>query len=105
LRQHLTEIREIACEAVLQIVDTLQYAVGEAHAVDLLSQWEGFRRFCDNALGVEPLVLFRALGLENGDPSEELRSAYPHAAANDAEVTRWAAQWARGWDRRFMLRR
>jgi hypothetical protein len=60
--------------------------VGEADAVELLSQWEGFARFCREALRVEPLVLLLALGLGHGDPAAEVRAAYPDAAVDEAEV-------------------
>jgi hypothetical protein len=79
-------------------------AVGEADAVELLSQWEGFARFCREALRVEPLVLLLALGLGHGDPAAEVRAAYPDAAVDEAEVARWSVQWARGWERRFAVR-
>ena len=42
----LKEVREISAEGVRKVAETLQYAVGEAHATEVLSQWEGYGRFC-----------------------------------------------------------
>ena len=39
------------------MAETLQYAVGDAHAAEVLSQWEGFGRFCCKHLGLEPLAV------------------------------------------------
>jgi hypothetical protein len=86
---------------VREVADTLHYAVGEADAAELLSQWEGFTRFCRDALRIEPLVLLRALGLGHGDPAVEVRAAFPDAAVDEAEVSRWSVQWTHGWARRF----
>ena len=101
LEEPLREIRAVAEEALLQVADTLQYAVGKAYAVDLLSQWDGFHRFCQDNLGIDPVVLLRALGLEQGDPAAEVRNTYTSATADGTEITRWTAEWSRTWQRRF----
>jgi hypothetical protein len=101
LQEQLAEIREVAAEVVGDVADTLHHTVGEADAVDLLSQWEGFVRFCQDNLGIVPLVLLRALALEQSDPAAEVRAAHPSAKATETEIRRWLAQWTRGWERRF----
>jgi hypothetical protein len=105
LQQELAEIRDVAAEVVREVAGTLHHAVGEADTAELLSQWEGFTRFCRDALHVEPLVLLRALGLGHSDPAAEVRAAYPDAAVDEAEIARWSEQWTRGWERRFAVRR
>jgi hypothetical protein len=101
LKEPLREIRAVANEAALQVADTLQHVVAEAYAVDLLSQWEGFHRFCQDYFGIDPLMLLRAFGLEQDDPAEELRAAFPKAAADEAVSTTFRVQWGRSWRRRF----
>jgi hypothetical protein len=66
---------------------------------DTLSPHERF------VLMIEAMVLLRALGLGHSDPAVEVRAAYPDAAVDEAEAVRWAAQWTRGWERRFAVRR
>ena len=38
---------------MLKVAETLKYAIGEANAAEILSQWEGFSRFCREVLRVE----------------------------------------------------
>jgi hypothetical protein len=54
VQEQLDEIRSAAEEVVGQVADWLCYSVGQADAVDLLSQWEGFGRFTRSRLGLEP---------------------------------------------------
>jgi hypothetical protein len=63
--------------------------------------WDGFGRFCREALEMEPLTLVRAYGLQRDDPAAEVLAIYPDAKPDEAEAGRWAEQWCRGWDRRF----
>jgi len=42
-----------------------------------------------------------AFALGGGDPQAEVRTACPAAAADEADVARWASEWARTWRRRF----
>ena len=46
LRCQMDDIKSLVPDAMEGVADTLQYAVGEAYAADVLSQWEGFGRFC-----------------------------------------------------------
>jgi len=101
LGQQLNELREVAREGMRKLADTLKYAAGVVHAADLLSQWEGFGRFCRDELGVEPLTLLGAFGLGHDDPAAEVLSAYPDAKADEAAAVRWAENWAQLWRRRF----
>jgi hypothetical protein len=98
LGQQMSDLRELSGDAVGKVAETLQYAVGEADAVDLLSQWEGFGRFCRERLALEPLTVTAAFGLGRDDPAAGLAAAFPDARLDEAEAARWAAQWARGWD-------
>ena len=60
LKEQLKEAREISAKGVSKVAETLQYAVGYAHAAEVLSsQWEGFGRFCRNSLGLEPMAVRR----------------------------------------------
>jgi hypothetical protein len=52
-------------------------------------------------LAMEPLTLVRAYGLQREHPADEVLRIYPDALVDEAEVARWAAQWCRGWGRRF----
>jgi hypothetical protein len=84
-----------------RVADWLCYSVGQADAVDLLSQWEGFGRFTRSRLGVEPHAAVAAFGLGNVDEHAEMTAACSGAKPNDDDVAYWAQQWSRGWDRRF----
>jgi hypothetical protein len=95
-----SEINAVAEEVLRQLADTLYSAVAAADGVEVLSQWEGFTRFCRDAVGAEPQSLLRGFGLEAGDPVAQVRSA-GNVAADETDVARWSAQWARGWTRRF----
>jgi hypothetical protein len=97
------EIRNAAEEVVQKLADTLYTAVGESDAVVLLSQWEGFGRFCRETLGIEPVSALTAFGTQTPDPPAELLAAFPDAVADEAEATRSAAEWSRSWGRRFGL--
>ena len=101
LREQLREVREISELGVLRVAETLKYAIGEAHAVEVLSQWEGFGRFCRESLGVEPLALMAALDLGREDPAAEVLAAYPDAKLDEATAAHWAENWRRNWERRF----
>jgi hypothetical protein len=101
LREQLRELRAIATESVLRVAETLKYAIGEVHAVEVLSQWEGYGRFCRRHLGVEALRVISAFRLGNEDPAAEVLAAYPDAAIDEATAAQWEANWAREWERRF----
>ena len=90
-----------AAEAMAEVADTPKDAVGEAFAADLLSQWEGFGRFCREVLVLEPLTLLGALGLRQVDPSVEVLASSPEAKADEAKAAQWEANWEREWARRF----
>jgi hypothetical protein len=84
-----------------RLADTLHEAVGIADVVDLVSQWEGFGRFCRERLGADPLTTSSAFLSGRKDVAVELAALFPDAKPDEAEAARWAAEWSRGWDRRF----
>jgi hypothetical protein len=100
LRRQLEELREVSEEAMRQSARTLLDAVGQLHASDLLSQWEGFGRFSRGSLGVEPVTVFHAFGLSRQDPTMEVHSVYPPARADDATAAEWARRWSWSCERR-----
>jgi hypothetical protein len=69
--------------------------------VEALSQWEGFGRFCRRQLGVEPLTLLHAYGIDWDDPAAEVLATYPEAKVDEAKAAQWEGSWAREWERRF----
>ena len=101
LRDQLREVREIAELGVLKVAETLKYAIGEAHAAEILSQWEGFGTFCRGVLRVEPQTLLAAYGLWRDDPAAEVLAVYPDAKADESKTQHWADVWRQNWDRRF----
>jgi hypothetical protein len=100
LGRQLEELREVSEEAMRKSARTLLDAVGQLHASDLLSQWEGFGRFCRDSLGVAPVTVFRAFGLGQQDPAVEVRSVYPTAKVDEATASEWARRWSWSWRRR-----
>ena len=101
LRGQLQDLTALAEDALSSIGTQLVIATGKAHASDLLSQWEGFGRFCRELLGVEPLTLTAAFGLERKDPALEVRQHQPEATADLQTASEWAECWIRNWQRRF----
>jgi hypothetical protein len=104
LRDQIRDVKEIAADSVKRVAEELKCAMGEAHAVEVLSQWEGFGRFCRKHLGREPLTEVRAWRLGDDDPAAEVVAAYPEATVDEAKAAHWEANWAREWERRFGLR-
>ena len=104
LGRPLDDITELAGEALGAVASHLVVATAKVHASDLLSQWEGFGRFCRESLGVEPLTLTAAFGLGRNDPAAEIRENHPDAAPDPQAVSNWAECWARNWSRRFTSR-
>jgi hypothetical protein len=100
LGTQLEELREVSQEAMRQLARTLLDAVGQHHASDLLSQWEGFGRFSRESLGLESITVFRAFGLGQQDPAAEVRLVHPMVEANEIAAAEWARRWARSWKRR-----
>jgi hypothetical protein len=103
LGEQLDGLREVVGETVDRVVQEIHASVGRVHAVEVLSMWEGFRRFSREMLGMEPLTLVRAYGLQRKEPAAEVLGIYPDAEPDEAEATLWAAQWCGGWERRFKL--
>jgi hypothetical protein len=97
VQHQLDELQKAAREMVRRMSEDLRRATGVAHATDLLSQWEGFGRFCRDTLGMEPLTVTAAFGLQRDDPVVEVGKVCPQAAPDENE----AAIWARSWGRRF----
>ena len=79
-------------------------AMREGLAGEILSQWEGFARFCRGSLGLEPMTVVRAYGLANEDPEQEVLAEFPDAKADEARAAEWAGKWTGNWDRRFNRR-
>jgi hypothetical protein len=86
LKQQLDELRELGRDVTRRLADTLHYAAGEADADDLLSQWEGFGRFCRETLGMEPLTVAQAYGLQHEDPDAKVRKTCLDAAVDPTKV-------------------
>jgi hypothetical protein len=101
LKEQLGELRDGVGEAMAMVAGEVLDATGEAHAGELLAQWEGFNRFCREELGLEPGAVTAAFGLGGDDPAAEVRATCPDAVAEEAEVARAAEQWTRTWRRRF----
>jgi hypothetical protein len=101
LRRQMDDIKDLVPDAMKGVADALQDAVGEAFAVDVLSQWEGFGRFCREALAVDPLTLLKALRLAKQDPAADLLEVYPESVVDDAKAAEWESTWQKNWDRRF----
>ena len=101
LGQQLNELREVAREGMRKLADTLKYAAGVVHAADLLSQWEGFGRFCRKHLGLEPMTVMSAYRLWPDDPAAEVLASYPDAKVDEGIASHWEGNWAREWGRRF----
>ena len=72
--------------------------------VEALSQWEGFSRFCRDALRVEPMTLLAAYGLGRDDPAAEVLACHPEANVDEVKAAEWAGNWTREWERRFVKR-
>ena len=106
LGQQPAELRAVAARGAQQVADLFHAAVGQAHAADLLSQWEGFGRFCRQELGVEATILLSAFGLGSGgdeDPAAEVLAGCPGARPDDDAAASWAEQWTRLWRRSVAL--
>ena len=67
----------------------------------MLSQWEGFGRFCRNHLSLEPMAVMSAYRLWQDDPAAEVLASYPEAKVDEAKAAEWAGNWTRTWERRF----
>lgn len=104
LRRLLDDITELAGDALGAVASQVVVATAKVHASDLLSQWEGFGRFCRQSLGVEPLTLMAAFGLERNDPAAEVREKHPEAEEDPRVASEWAECWTRNWSRRFTSR-
>ena len=94
-------VREVSVEGVKRVAETLKYAIGQAYAAEILSQWEGFGRFCRDVLRVEPVTLLAAYGLGRDDPAADVLAVYLDAKADEARAAHWADVWKQNWDRRF----
>ena len=75
--------------------------MGYAHATEVLSQWEGYGRFCRNHLGLEPMTVLHGYGLWRDDPAAEVLAGCPDAEVDEAMAAHWEGNWAREWERRF----
>jgi hypothetical protein len=100
LKEQLGEVQEIACEGLKTVAEWMQYAMGQAHAAEVLSQWEEFGRFCRRHLGAEPLTVVAAYRLPIGDPAAEVLATYPEANVDEAKAAQWEGSWTREWERR-----
>jgi hypothetical protein len=101
LGEQLDELRDAVGECVDRVVQEIHAAVGRVHATEVLSMWEGFGRFCRETLGIEPLTLVRAYGLQREDPAADVRAVYPDATPDEGESARLTERWTRSWEKRF----
>lgn len=101
LKTQIEELKGVAELAMEEVADTFTYSIGVAYATDLLSQWEGFGRFCRQHLSVEPLTLLTALKLAPADPAADVLTVYPDAKPDEAKALEWANTWTKNWNRRF----
>jgi hypothetical protein len=105
LKEQLAEVKEVAALGVKKVAETMMEAMGEGLAGEILSQWEGFARFCRGSLGLEPMTVVKAYGLGKEDPEREVLREFPDARADEAKAAEWAEKWLGNWDRRFEPRR
>jgi hypothetical protein len=101
LKEQLDQLREAVEECVGGVLDEVRGLIGTAHPTEVLSMWNGFGEFCRDALGVDPLTVVRAYGLQQVDPTVDVLTAYPDAVPDTAEAARWATDRARSWANRF----
>jgi len=101
LKEQLKEVRNISADGVRKVAETLQYAVGQAHAVEVLSQWEGFGRFCRKHPRLEPLTVMTAFKLWRDDPAAEVLASHPDARTNEGKAAHWEGNWGSEWKRWF----
>ena len=101
LKRQLKELRECAELSVLRVAEEVWESVGVGVAVEALSQWEGFRRFCRKQLGVEAMTLLRAYEINWEDPAAEVLAIYPDAKFDEARAAEREGHWAGEWERRF----
>jgi hypothetical protein len=96
LQLQLADVREVARDGTARrgkyMVDTV-----EVLAVEALSCWEGFTRFCRDAAEVEPMVLMRAWGLIDEDPAAEIAGLYPAANPDEVQAAAWRENLASCW--------
>jgi hypothetical protein len=96
LQLQLADVREVARDGAARLgkymVDTV-----EALAIEALSCWEGFTRFCRDTAGVEPMVLMQGWGLIHEDPTAEIARLYPAAKPNPAQAEAWRENLASCW--------
>jgi hypothetical protein len=93
LGEQLDELRDAVRETMDRVVLDIHAAVGRVDATAVLSMWEGFGRFWREMLGMEPLVLVQAYGLQRDDPAPTI---YPDAKRDEAESARWPRGGAAG---------
>jgi hypothetical protein len=101
LQTQLVSVTEVAEDAVKQVAGRLMELVLDGYAVDLLSRWEGFGRFCHHLLGVGPMTIAMSFRLLQGDPTAEIRSARPSVKADELRAQEWEREFSKGWERLF----
>ena len=104
LKAQLRDVRAIAGEGVKKVAEAMMEAMGQGLAGEILSQWEGFGRFCRQSLGLEPMTVVKAYGLGKEDPEQEVLAEFPDAKPDEAKTAHWADNWKQNWDRRFAKR-
>jgi hypothetical protein len=100
LQIQLEEMRRAARDGTDRIRKHLVGAV-EVVAIEALSCWDGFTRFCRDSAGVEPMVLMRGWGLIDDDPAGEIVRLYPHAESNQVQADAWRKNLAGCWVERL----
>lgn len=101
LREDLDEVTACAALGTDAVAAAIKEAAGEIHAVEVLTRWEVFHRFCQITVGMDGAAVMRAWGFSDGDPGAEARVAYPGARPDEAWAAAEADALARGWAERF----
>ena len=101
LGRDLNEVAECVSLGTDQIAKVVREAAGEEHAVEVLTKWEGYGRFCRDTMGMEPLTVMRAWGLMDDDPAEVVRQVCPEARADEVQAEERSAAMSRWWVERF----
>jgi hypothetical protein len=102
LQVQLAEVREVARDGTARLVKYMVNTV-EVLAIEALSCWEGFTRFCSETAGVEPMVLMRGWGLIHEDPAAEIARLYPAAKPDSDQAEAWRENLASCWVGRFEM--
>jgi hypothetical protein len=99
--QDLVDLRREARRPIEKLTKIAVERVGRAYATAALSVWEGFGRFCREALELEPETVMAALTQGAAEAVAEVRATYPDAPLDDKMASDWADTLHGVWGRRF----